>query len=135
MSWNFLLELPNLSVHFALEIKITLKDQPYTFSEMKSSEIKIVDNLLDSQTISELIDSVDKHFEQNLMFSDFIDVTNSLLIVMDLLYLIRQSSLILRVLEYICLKVKQNVDNYCKTWDRSNCSYTIFLLGREVFTF
>ena len=46
---------------------------------MKSSEIKIVDNLLDSQTISELIDSADKHFEQNLMFSDFIDVTNSII--------------------------------------------------------
>ena len=43
---------------------------------MKSSEIKIVDDLFNSQTVSELIDSVDKHFEHNLMFSDFIEVTN-----------------------------------------------------------
>ena len=82
---------------------------------MKSSEIKIVDNLLDSQTISELIDSADKHFEQNLMFSDFIDVTNS---IIDCHGLALSDTAVFpyseRCWNIFCLKVKQNVDNYCK---------------------
>ena len=82
---------------------------------MKSSEIKIVANLLDSQTISELIDSADKHFEQNLMFSDFIDVTNS---IIDCHGLALSDTAVFpyseRCWNIFCLKVKQNVDNYCK---------------------
>ena len=82
---------------------------------MKSSEIKIVDNLFDSQTISELIDSVDKHFEHNLMFSDFIDVTNSIidchgLALSDTAFFPYSE----RCWNIFCLKVKQNVDSYCK---------------------
>ena len=82
---------------------------------MKSSEIKIVDDLFDSQTISELIDSVDKHFEHNLMFSDFIDVTNSIidchgLALSDTAFFPYSE----RCWNIFCLKVKQNVDSYCK---------------------
>ena len=73
---------------------------------MKSSEIKIVDNLLDSQTISELIDSADKHFEQNLMFSDFIDVTNSIIDCHGLALSDTAVFLILRCWNIFCLKVK-----------------------------
>ena len=82
---------------------------------MKSSEIKIVDDLFDSQTVCELIDSVDKHFEQNLMFSDFIEVTNSIidchgLALSDTAFFPYSE----RCWNIFCLKVKQNVDNYCK---------------------
>ena len=82
---------------------------------MKSSEIKIVDNLFDSQTISDLIDSVDKHFEHNLMFSDFIEVTNSIidchgLALSDTAFFPYSE----RCWNILCLKVKKNVDSYCK---------------------
>jgi len=82
---------------------------------MKSSEIKIVDDLFDSQTVCELIDSVDKHFEQNLMFSDFIEVTNSIidchgLALSDTAFFPYSE----RCWNIFCLKVKQNVDSYCK---------------------
>lgn len=82
---------------------------------MKSSEIKIVDDLFDSQTVCELIDSVDKHFEQNLMFSDFIEVTNSIidchgLALSDTAFFPYSE----RCWNIFCLKVKQNVDDYCK---------------------
>ena len=73
---------------------------------MKSSEIKIVDDLFDSQTVCELIDSVDKHFEQNLMSSDFIEVTNSIIDCHDSLCLIQHSSLTREMLEYILSKGK-----------------------------
>lgn len=83
---------------------------------MKSSEIKIVDDLFDSQTVSELIDSVDKHFEHNLMFSDFIEVTNSIidchgLALSDTAFFPYSE----RCWNVLCLKVKQNVDSYCKS--------------------
>ena len=40
-----------------------------------TNEVLVIDNLFDESTVSELKNSVEKHFKDNLLSTDFIDIT------------------------------------------------------------
>lgn len=76
--------------------------------------MKVIDNLFDDQTISDLVHSVDIHFDCNLLSSDFIEITNSIvdchgLALSNTAYFPYSE----RCWNILCLKIKREVDKYC----------------------
>ena len=80
--------------------------------------MKIIDNIFDTKTISQLNSSVDNHFKNNLLFSDQILVTKS---IIDCHGLTLSGS---KYFPYsqnywnvFCLKIKKHVVDYCVEYD------------------
>lgn len=81
-----------------------------------TNEVLVIDNLFDESTVSELKNSVEKHFKDNLLSTDFIDITNSIvdchgLALSDTAYFPYSE----RCWNILCLKMKKNVDKYSES--------------------
>ena len=79
-----------------------------------SKEVYIIDDIFDDTTIDQLYSSCQKHFEHNLMSSDFIEITNS---IVDCHGLALSKSKYFPYSEncwnILCLKIKKHVVEYC----------------------
>ena len=84
-----------------------------------TKEVYIIDDIFDDTTIDQLYSSCQKHFEDNLLSSDFIDITNS---IVDCHGLALSQSKYFPYSEkcwnILCLKIKKYVVEYC-----SRCGY------------
>ncbi len=80
--------------------------------------MKIVDDLFDTETISELNFSVDNHFKNNLCFDDQIMVTNSIIDCHGL-YLSpsKYFPYSQKCWNVFCLKIKKYVVDFCAEYD------------------
>lgn len=79
-----------------------------------TEEVLIVDDLFDSSTIEQLYSECQKHFEKNLMFSDDIDVTHSIVDCHGLaLSQSRYFPYSVNCWNILCLKIKKHVTEYC----------------------
>ena len=80
--------------------------------------MKIIDDLFDAQTISELKTSADEHFKSRLLFNDQISITESIIDCHGL-YLSNSKYFPYsqRCWNIFCLKVKKHVVDFCAEYD------------------
>lgn len=80
-----------------------------------SKEVYIIDDVFDSSTADQLYESCQRHFEFNVLASDFIEITNS---IVDCHGLALSKSKYFPYSEncwnILCLKIKKHVVEYCE---------------------
>jgi hypothetical protein len=84
-----------------------------------TKEVYIIDDIFDDTTIDQLYSSCQKHFEDNLLSSDFIDITNSIVDCHGFSIISKQNTSHIQKNAgiYLCLKIKKYVVEYCsKMW-------------------